>query len=109
MCSHNNNIPVNIPGHPCVLMNQSILCNCDIEAESSFLLESLAVCEGPNAKTDLEMHFTVNLAFMNYFNDILENLGKQISLNWTTQEQILPISLGTFEISPNLINAPKTL
>ena len=25
------------------------------------------------------------------------------------QEQILPISLETFEISPNLINAPKTL
>ena len=26
-----------------------------------------------------------------------------------TQEQILPLSLETFEISPNLINAPKTL
>ena len=56
-------------------MNQSILCNCDIEAESNFLLESLAACEAPDAKTDLEMHFTVNLAFMNYFDDILENLG----------------------------------
>ena len=109
MCSHNNNIPVNIPGHPYVLMNRSILCNCDIEAESNFLLESLAACERPDAKTDLEMHFTVNLAFMNYFDDVLENLGKQISLNWITQEQILPTSLETFEISPNLINAPKTL
>ena len=109
MCSHNNNILINIPGHPYVLMNQSILCNCDIEAESNFLLESLAACKGQNAKTDLEMHFTVNLAFVNYFNDILEDLGKPISLNWTTQEQILPISLETFEISPNLINAPKTL
>ena len=88
-------------------MNQSILCNCDIEAESNFLLESLAACEGPEAKTDLEMHFTVNLAFVNYFEDILEELGKQISLNWTTQEQILPISLKTFEINPNLINALK--
>ena len=66
-------------------------------------------CEGPDAKIDLEMHFTVNLAFMNYFDDILENLGKQISLKWTTQEQILQISLETFQISPNLINAPKTL
>ena len=74
-------------------MNQSILCNCDIEAESNFLLESLAACKGPDAKTDLEMNITVNLAFMNYFNNILENLGK----------------LETFEISPNLINAPKTL
>ena len=109
MCSHNNNIPVNIPGHPYVLMNRSILCNCDIEAESNFLLESLAACKDPDAKTDLEMHFTVNLAFINYFDDVLENLGKQISLNWITQEQILPISLETFEISPNLINAPKTL
>ena len=72
-------------------------------------MESLAACEGPNAQTDLEMHFTVNLAFMNYFYDVLEDLGKQISLNWTTQEQILPISLETFEINPNLINAPKTL
>ena len=76
-----------------VLMNQSILCNCDIEAECNFLLESLAACEGPDAKTDLEMHFTVNLAFANYFEDVLDNLGKHISLNWTTQEQILPISL----------------
>ena len=109
MCSHNNNIPVNIPGHPYVLMNQSILCNCNIEAESNFLLESLAACKGPDAKTDLEMHFTVNLAFMNYFKDILDNLGKHISLNRTTQEQILPKSLKTFEISPNLINALKTL
>ena len=99
MCLHNNNIPINIPGHPYVLMNQSILCNCDIEAESNFLLESLTACEGPEAKTELEMHFTVNLAFVNYFEDILEELGKQISLNWTTQEQILPLSL----------NAPKTL
>ena len=85
------------------------MCNCDIEAESNFLLESLAACKGPDAKTDLEMHFRVNLAFMNYFDDILENLGKQILLNWTTQEQIQPISLETFEISPNVINVPKTL
>ena len=109
MCLHNNNIPINIPGHPYVLMNWSILCNCDIEAESNFLLESLAACEGPEAKTDLEMHFTVNLAFGNYFEDMIEELGKQILLNWTTQEQMLPISLETFEISPNLINALKTL
>ena len=109
MCLHNNNIPTNIPGHPYVLMNEIILCNCDIEAESNFLLESLAACEGPETKTDLEMHFTVNLAFVNYFDDMIEELGIPISWNWTTQEQILPLSLETFEISLNLINAPKIL
>ena len=109
MCLHNNNIPINIPGHPYVLVNQSILCNCDIEAESNFLLESLAACEGPETTTDLEMHFTINLAFVNYFNDMIEELGIPISPNWMTQEQILPLSLETFEINPNLINTPKTL
>ena len=79
MCSDNNNIPINIPGHPYILMNQSILYNCDIEAESNFLLESLVACEGPETKTDLEMHFSVNLAFINYFDNMIEESGMPIS------------------------------
>ena len=39
MCAHNNNIPVSIPSHPYVLMKRSILCNCDVETGSKFLLE----------------------------------------------------------------------
>ena len=109
MCSYNNNIPINIPGHACILMNRSILCNCDVEAESNFLLESLAACEGSETKTDLEMHFIINLAFANYYNDIIEELGVPVSWNWTTQEQILPLLVETFKVSPNLLNAPKTL
>ena len=68
-----------IPGHPYILMNRSILCNCDIEAESNFLLESLAACEGSETKTDLEMHFTLKLPFVNYFDDITEELGITVS------------------------------
>ena len=79
MCSHNNNIPINIPGHPYILMNRSIFCNCDVEAESNFLLELLATCKGSETKTDLEMHFTINLAFVNYFDDMIEELGIPIS------------------------------
>ena len=55
------------------------------------------------------MHFTLNLAFVNYFDDMMEELGIPVSQNWTTQEQILPLSLETFEINPNLLNAPKML
>ena len=41
ICTYNNNnIPVNIPSHPYVLLDRNVLCNCDIEAESNFLLES---------------------------------------------------------------------
>ena len=92
-----------------VLMNRSILCNCDVEAESNFLLESLAACENSEVKTYLEMYFTVYLAFVNYFDEAIEDLGIHIWKNWTTQKQILPISVETFEISPSLFNAPKML
>ena len=42
--AHNNNIPLNIPSHPYALLNRSILCKCDMEAESNFLLKLLAAC-----------------------------------------------------------------
>ena len=50
ICNINNNIPFKIPSHPYVLVNRSVLCNCGIEAENQFLLESLAVCQDPNSK-----------------------------------------------------------
>ena len=109
MCLHNNKILINIPSHPYVLMNRSFLCNCNVEAKSNFLLESLAACKGSETKTDLKMYFTINLAFVNYFNDTIEELGIPVLRNWTTQEQILPLLIETFEINPSLHNAPKTL
>ena len=66
-------------------MNRGILCNCDVEAKSNFLLESLAACKGSKTKTDLEMYFTINLVLVNYFDDTMEELGIPISRNWTTQ------------------------
>ena len=45
VCSIHNNIPIEIPSHPYVLLNRTVLCNCIIEAESNFLLESIAACD----------------------------------------------------------------
>ena len=64
ICNINNSIPVRIPSHPYILVNRNVLCNCGIEAESHFLLESLATCENTNSK--LSMYFTVSRAFVNY-------------------------------------------
>ena len=44
ICNDNNNIPIKIPSHPCVLVNRTVLCNCGIEVEDNFLLESIATC-----------------------------------------------------------------
>ena len=45
ICNINNDIPIKIPSHLYVLINRSVLCNCGIEAENHFLLESLAACQ----------------------------------------------------------------
>ena len=41
---------------------------------------------------DLLMYFTVNLAFVNYLENLVEFLDVPILKNWTTPEQILSIS-----------------
>ena len=64
ICNINNDIPIRIPSHPYVLINISVLCNCGIEADNYYLLESLAACDNANPK--LTMYFTVNTAFANY-------------------------------------------
>ena len=60
ICNTNNHIPVKIPSHPYVLVNSSVLCNCSIEADNLYLLESIAACDNRNCK--LVMYFTMNMA-----------------------------------------------
>ena len=67
-CNINNDIPVTLPSFPYVLVNRSVLCNCKIEVENHFLLESLAACH--NAECILVMYFMVNSAFVNYLNSL---------------------------------------
>ena len=45
ICNVNNDILVKIPSHPYVLVNRSILCNCRIDADNHYLLESIATCD----------------------------------------------------------------
>ena len=87
ICNNNNDIPVKIPSHPYVLVNRCVLCNCSIEADNHYLLESLATCN--NAKSKLTMYFTVNTAFVNYldmFPNITESLKFLLIQNRTTYE-----------------------
>ena len=84
------------------------MCNCDIEAESNFLLESLAAF-GEHEKPDLEMYFTVNLAFVDYLEQLNETITTPINRNWTSAKQSIPISLDSFQLSSKLMHVPVTL
>ena len=106
----NNNIPIKIPSYLYVLVNRSVLCNCGIESENHFLLESLAACQDINSK--LVMYFTVNTAFTNYldqFPNLAESLEFLIIKNKTTFEQILTISLNISKFESTLWTASSNL
>ena len=87
ICNVNNDLPIKIPSHPYVLLNRSVLCNCGIEVENNFLLESLAACHDADSK--FVMHFMVYTAFDNYL-DTLDNLTDSLKfpilLNRTTYQ-----------------------
>ena len=91
----NNDIPIKILSYPYILVNRSVLCNCGIEAENNFLLESLATCH--DADTNLVMYFIANTAFTNYIDqfNLTEDLKFPILTNMTTSEYTLLIFLNS--------------
>ena len=109
VCSTHTNIPIEIPSHPYVLLNRTVLCNCIIEADSNFLLESIAACDLERDDVDLEMYFVTNTAFLNYFDELINTLDIPAFHNITRQEHILPISLESNDFDEELLSAPKTL
>ena len=111
ICTINNNMPIEIPSHPYILVNRSVLCNCAIEAENNFLLESLGECH--DANTNLVMYFMVNTAFTNYIDQF--NLTKELKFpiltNKTTSEFTLPVFLNHSMMIPYylLLRCLKTI
>ena len=60
----------------------------------------------------MTIYYTVNTAFMPYLDTFKEDLELptlEINQNWTTQKQVLPISLQATPFDSKLLNAPKTL
>ena len=109
ICTINNDILIGIPSHPYILVNRSVLCNCGIEAESNFLLESLATYH--DANTNLIMNFMVNTAFTNYivqFN-LMEELDFPILTNKTISEFTLPVFLNKSLFDNSLLTTPQML
>ena len=75
------------PEHLYLLVNRNVLCNCQIEVENNFLLESPVACH--DAESELVMHLTVNTAFINYLDNLTESLKFPITLNRKTHKLYL--------------------
>ena len=86
-----------------------MLCNCGIEAENNFLLESLATRH--DANTSLVMYFTVNTSFSNCIDqfNLTEDLKFPILTNKTTLEYTLLMFLNNSKFDESVLTAPQTL
>ena len=89
------------------MVNRTVLCKCRREAEDNFLLELIPTCYGK--QSNLVMYSTVNTAIMHYFDNLTNAFDVHILQDWTTHEQVLPISLQTLAFNSKLLEAPKTL
>ena len=90
------------------MFNRSVLCNCGIDANNLYLLESIAACDNRNSK--LVMYFTINMAFANYLN-MFPNLidSFQPIKDRTTYEQPFPINLSIPDFDSLLLHVPTNL
>ena len=109
ICTINNDIPIEILSHPYVLVNRSVLCNCDIEAKNNFLLESLAACH--DANMNLIMYFMVNTTFTNYLDQfsLMDRLKFPVLTNKTTSEFTLPVYLNKSKFNESLLTTHRHL
>ena len=110
ICNTNNDIPVKTPSYPYVLVNRSVLCNCSIEVDNHYLLESLAACDNKISK--LTMYFTINTAFANYlelFSNLTDSLQIPLIKNRTTYEQTLSINMNVSMFDRSLLHASMDL
>ena len=64
-----------------VVVNRTILCNCRLEAEFTYLFKSIGSCS--DANKDLTLYFTINLAFYHYMNSYFNN-NNTVVLNTST-------------------------
>ena len=107
ICTSHYDIPVEIPSHPYFLVNRSVLCNCSIEADNHYLLESLAACDNRNSK--LTMYFTINMALTNYL-EMFPNLIEPLLIkNRTMYEEILPVNLSISGFDKTLLHVSTNL
>ena len=106
ICTTNNDVLVKILSHPYILVNRSVLCNCGIEADNHYLLQSLAACDNKDSK--LTMYFTINMAFANYlemFPNLTDTSKFPLIKNRTTYKEPLPVNLNVSDFDKSLLHA----
>jgi hypothetical protein len=104
ICTDNYNLAQPLPSHQYVMVNRSILCNCEIEAGLMYILRSLGSCSDSSHLPP--MYFTLNLAFYEKFKKLLPYTDQEPLTEPVLEEPVFPVFL---EPPPDLLHPPETL
>ena len=93
-CKKNMNLAKPFKGSDYVMVNRSLLCNCQMDSGLTYLLRSLGSCTPDQVNKTSHMKFTINMAFYNYFKEIMDASKKlDIDTNLTDKAVTFPIDL----------------
>ena len=91
ICTYASDMAHPVPSDDYVLVNRSMLCNCHMESGLTYLLKSIAFCEG--ASTDYTMSFALNLAFLHMIQELWPGNFSLLPPTITSKELSFPLGL----------------
>ena len=101
ICSYNQRLAKPLPTSSYALVSRDILCHCHLQIGLTYILNSIASCNITTAPT---LEYTVNLAFMDYFQSFWTNgTLSHIPLLPSMEEIVLPIAMEDYTKDPQFL------
>ena len=97
ICSYDQGLAKPLPASPYALVSRNILCHCHLQIGLTYLLKSIAAC---NASEVPVLHYTANLAFLDYFSTFWNDTHLAIPTLPGPNETIFPVSLEDYSQDP---------
>ena len=101
ICAYDQGLAKPLPTTSYALVSRDILCHCHLQIGLTYILKSVTSCNVTQAPT---LEYTVNLAFMDYFQSFWNNGSlSNILLTPTMEEITLPIAMEDYSQDPNFM------
>ena len=101
ICSYDQGLAKPLPTSSYALVSRDILCYCHLQIGLTYILKSIASC---NVTTTPTLEYSVNLAFMDYFQSFWENgTLSHIPLVPSMEEIVLPVAMEDYTKDPQFL------
>ena len=101
ICSYDQGLAKPLPTSSYALVSRDILCYCHLQIGLTYILKSIASC---NVTTTPTLEYTLNLAFMDYFQSFWNNgTLSHIPLEPSMEEIVLPVAMEDYSKDPQFL------